>query len=159
MTAAVVLVLAWFVLQTLIAPTLRFFNAPGGPLSGLKVALGPRDNQPDLPVYGERAAKALANMHEALPVFLTLAVLNITNQSDSGPALTAAWVFLGARILYVPAYVVGIPGLRSAIWAVGFASLCAMVVPLFTERTIVRESMVDGSAPDGSPGQIVENQP
>jgi hypothetical protein len=47
-----------------------------------------------------------------------------------------------------PAYLVGIPGLRSAVWAVGFASHCAMTVPLFTERTIVREAVTDGTSPD-----------
>jgi uncharacterized MAPEG superfamily protein len=145
MTTPVVLVLVLFVVQTLIAPTVRYFNATGGPIRGLGLALGPRDQEPPLPVYGARAAKALGNMHEALPVFIALALLNITNSSDTGSALTAAWVFLGARVLYVPAYLVGIVGLRSAVWSVAFGSLIAMAIPLFSERTIVRESVSDSA--------------
>ena len=49
------------------------FAGPGA-LDGLKMALGPRDSPPPM---GMRAERALANMQEALPVFLGLAVLHI----------------------------------------------------------------------------------
>jgi uncharacterized MAPEG superfamily protein len=129
-TTPLLLVLAVFVVQTLIAPSLRYLNAPEGVLRSLRVALGPRDHQPPLPVLGERAARALANMHEALPVFISLALLHITRGTDTGPALSAAWVFLAARVLYVPAYLIGTPGVRSAVWTVGFASLVCMALSL-----------------------------
>lgn len=147
MPTVVVLVLGLFVIQTLIPPTFRYASAPGGALAGLRIALGPRDQPPPLPTLGERAARALGNLHEALPVFVALALLNITNSSDTGTALTAAWTFLFARILYVPAYLVGIPGLRSVVWCVAFGALCAMAVPLFTERTIIRESVDSADLP------------
>jgi uncharacterized MAPEG superfamily protein len=42
----------------------------------------------------------------------------------------AALAFLIARILYVPAYVSGIPMLRSIVWLAGVASLVLMALPL-----------------------------
>ncbi len=37
-----------------------------------------------------------------------------------------------ARIVYGPAYVSGLPGLRSAVWLVGVAGLLVMALPLAT---------------------------
>jgi uncharacterized MAPEG superfamily protein len=39
-------------------------------------------------------------------------------------------IFLVARVAYVPAYVSGIPVLRSVIWLVGNADLLLMALPL-----------------------------
>ena len=41
---------------------------------------------------------------------------------------TAAWVYLGARILYVPAYYLGWRPGRSAIWAVGFFATLTLLL-------------------------------
>ena len=42
----------------------------------------------------------------------------------------AASVFLIARVVYVPAYVSGIPWLRSLVWLVAVGSLAAMALLL-----------------------------
>ena len=46
--------------------------------------------------------------------------------------VTSAWVYLVARILYVPAYVIAVGMWRSAIWGLGFLAtvvmLCAALV-------------------------------
>ena len=75
---------------------------------------------------GGRAERALANMHEALPVFLALALLNLIVGTGS-LAQTGATVFLVARILYVPAYFTGASGLRTLFWAVGVVGLVMML--------------------------------
>src|SRR6187549_1879701 len=76
MVLLILLVLALFVVQTLLPNRFRERGAVGGG-ARLAEALGPRDDLPPLTRVGGRAERALANMHEALPVFLTLALLNL----------------------------------------------------------------------------------
>jgi uncharacterized MAPEG superfamily protein len=81
-------------------------------------------------VTGGRAARALANMQEALPVFLALALLNLIAGTSAAMAITGAWIFLIARVVYVPLYLAGIPGLRTLAWAGGWVGLILMLIPL-----------------------------
>jgi uncharacterized MAPEG superfamily protein len=129
MVLIVLLVLALFVVQTLLPASFRYM---GGGDTGRKLAaaLGPRDNPPPQSPVGARAERALSNMQEALPVFLALALLNLIVGTAADMAITGATVFLVARVLYVPAYLAGISGLRTLIWLVGVAGLVMMVIPL-----------------------------
>jgi uncharacterized MAPEG superfamily protein len=127
MVLLILLVLALFVVQTLLPNRFREASPSGG--SRLAEALGPRDDQPPLTRIGGRAARALANMHEALPVFLTLALLNLFLGTGS-MATTGALVFLVARVLYVPAYLAGIVGIRTLIWVVSLMGLVMMLIPI-----------------------------
>ncbi len=76
----------------------------------------------------QRLQRAFANHFEGLILF-TIAVVLVTlsNQSTSFTAL-CAWTYLGARVLYVPAYLFGWRPGRSVIWAVGFTATVAMVI-------------------------------
>jgi uncharacterized MAPEG superfamily protein len=49
---------------------------------------------------------------------------------DQSTATTryAAWTYLAARLLYVPAYALGWRPWRSAIWGVGFFATVTMIV-------------------------------
>jgi uncharacterized MAPEG superfamily protein len=80
--------------------------------------LGARDAQPPLSTTGARAERALNNLHEALPVFMTVALLLIFCGANDDLAIQGARIFLVSRILYVPAYLAGMFGVRSAIWVV-----------------------------------------
>ncbi len=75
-----------------------------------------------------RLVRALNNHFEALILF-TIAVLVITLSGQSTPFTgICAWLYLGARILYVPAYAYGwVPG-RSIIWGVSFGATVAMLL-------------------------------
>ena len=95
---------------------------------GPKVAMGPRDNVPTLKGTAGRLQRALNNHFEGLILF-TLAVVVVTlGGQSSGVTASCAWIFLAARILYVPAYVLGWVPWRSAIWAVGFAATMLMIL-------------------------------
>ena len=95
---------------------------------GPKVAMGPRDNVPALKGTAGRLQRALNNHFEGLILF-TLAVVVVTlGGQSSGVTATCAWIYLAARILYVPAYVLGWVPWRSAIWAVGFAATMLMIL-------------------------------
>ena len=70
-------------------------------------------------------------MHEALPVFLALALLNLIVGTAGPLAVNGAIVFLVARILYLPAYLSGIVAVRTLLWTVGWVGLVMMLIPLF----------------------------
>lgn len=123
-------VLALFVAQTLLPATFRYLLAGAGTGARLKIALGPRDTQPPLSTVGARAERALINMRDALPVFVAVALLLVLRGVDEGLAIQGAWIFLIARIFYVPAYLAGMFGVRSAIWVVSWVGLIAMIFAL-----------------------------
>jgi uncharacterized MAPEG superfamily protein len=129
MVLIILLVLALFVVQTILPG--RFREPAAGGLKG-KVTedLGNRDTMRPLTITGQRAARALANMHEALPVFLALALLNMIVGTAAGTAVTGATIFLIARVLYAAVYIVGVPVLRTLIWVAGWVGLALMIVPL-----------------------------
>jgi uncharacterized MAPEG superfamily protein len=122
-------VLALFVLQTLLPTRFREPPAPGGQ-SVIAEAIGNRDQQRPHTVVGRRAVRALANMQEGLPVFITLALLNLVVTPGAPLALTGAWVFLVARVLDVAIYLAGVPVLRTLCWMAGLVGLAMMVAPL-----------------------------
>jgi uncharacterized MAPEG superfamily protein len=79
------------------------------------------------PVTG-RLLRALNNHFEGLILF-TLAVTVTTLSNQSTPFTAAcAWVYLAARVLYIPAYAMGLVPWRSLIWLVGFTATMAMIV-------------------------------
>ena len=63
----------------------------------------------------------------ALILFLPVVVVTLGGQG-SGTTAACAWIYLAARILYVPAYVFGWVPWRSVIWAVGFAATMVMIL-------------------------------
>jgi uncharacterized MAPEG superfamily protein len=131
MILLVLLVLALFVIQTLLPGRFREPAAPGDP-GKLEENVGNRDHVRPLTLVGQRAARALANMHEALPVFLALALLNLIAGTAAAMATTGALVFLIARVLYVPLYLSGVSWLRSLVWAGSWIGLILMLVPLLS---------------------------
>jgi uncharacterized MAPEG superfamily protein len=111
------------------AVQLTVFAVPANRELGPDWTAGPRDtpHRPLSPVTG-RLQRAMNNHFEGLILF-TLAVTVVTLLGKAG-AFTAAcgWVYLGARILYVPAYALGLAPWRSVIWAAGFFATLAMLV-------------------------------
>jgi uncharacterized MAPEG superfamily protein len=129
MVLLILLVLALFVLQTLLPGRFREPVAAGAE-NELKENLGNRDHMRPLTLVGQRAKRALENMHEALPVFLALALLNMITGTAGASAITGATVFLIARILYVGVYIAGISVVRTLLWVVSWVGLVMMLVPL-----------------------------
>jgi len=80
-----------------------------------------------LGVRAGRLHRAFTNHFEGLILF-TLAVVVVT-LADRATGFSAAcgWIYLGARILYVPAYFFGLAPWRSIIWLVGFLATMAML--------------------------------
>lgn len=89
---------------------------------------GPRDSQPEFSPMTGRLRRAVNNHFEAL-AFFTIAVV-VVGMSGQNSAFTAwaAWIYLAARIIYIPAYAFGWSPWRSVIWAVGFIATIAMIL-------------------------------
>lgn len=98
---------------------------------GVDKTLGPRDDRrlmEGMSVRTGRLQRALSNHFEALILF-TLAVVVVTLSGESsGFTAACAWIYLIARILYVPAYAFGLVPWRSVVWFVGLAATLAMIV-------------------------------
>lgn len=92
---------------------------------------GPRDDPPPLGKIAGRAKRTFDNFKESYPIFIALALaLAITGRSG-GMAATGAWIWLGARIAYIPLYVYGVPYVRSLAFGVAAVGLVMMAVRLF----------------------------
>lgn len=95
---------------------------------GSEVTLGPRDTMPELPVTLGRMKRAINNHFEALILFTLATVVVVLGQQGSWFTAACAWIYLLARFLYVPAYVLGWVPARSLIWAIGFAATMLMIL-------------------------------
>lgn len=81
-----------------------------------------------LSVRTGRLLRALNNHFEGLILF-TIAVVVVTLGGTASPFTAAcAWIYLAARIAYVPAYWLGLRPWRSYIWLTGFLATAAMMV-------------------------------
>ena len=118
---AVALVLLQIVLQA----------CAGAVFLGLGYLMGPRDQ--DKPVsnpYAGRINRALHNVLETFPLFAALAVALAVTGRTGGQAAFGAQVYVWARTIYVPVYVMGIPVLRTLVWAASIAGIVLMLKAL-----------------------------
>ena len=95
---------------------------------GVEVNSGPRDTQPELSPLTGRLRHAVSNHFEALSLF-TIAVVVVTLSAAAGTTTAiCAWIYLAARILYVPAYAFGWTPWRSVIFGVGATATMVMLI-------------------------------
>lgn len=88
---------------------------------------GPRDSEPQFSITTGRLRRAVENHFEALAFFTIAVVLVTLGDSASGFTAICAWVYLAARLLYVPAYAFGWVPWRSIIYGVGTLASFAMI--------------------------------
>lgn len=106
------------------------FATPANMELGTRYTSGPRDKPPERPLstLTGRLQRAMNNHFEGLILFtLAVTVVTLGNQSTA-VTQTAAWAYLGARVLYIPAYALGWRPWRSAIWSVGFLATVTLLV-------------------------------
>src|ERR1700757_1084002 len=102
---------------------------------GLAWARGPRDE--DRPVTGiaARLERAFRNYMETFPLFAVAVIANLTTDTKSPFASQLVWwgslIYVLARIVYVPLYAAGVPGLRTLVWFVSVLGLLAVTAALF----------------------------
>ena len=99
---------------------------------GPKYTGGARDEERRATGMAGRFKRAMENHFEGLILFTIAVVVVVLGNASSTTTETCAWIYLAARILYVPAYASGVFLVRSLIWSVGFtATLVMLWVALF----------------------------
>jgi uncharacterized MAPEG superfamily protein len=91
---------------------------------GLQWNVSNRD-APLEPLHGmaSRADRASRNFLETFPFFLAVTVGVAMAKANTAHTALGAEVYFWARVAYLPIYLVGIPYLRTAVWAVSLWGL------------------------------------
>jgi uncharacterized MAPEG superfamily protein len=121
--------LVWAAALTLVQMLIAVIGAQGQ--VSLPVLTGNREEMPALAGWAGRAARAHANMLENLVVFaIVVLVAQATSRANEMTAL-GAQLFFFARAVYALVYLIGIPWLRTAVWAVSIAGIVLVMAQLF----------------------------
>ena len=84
---------------------------------------------PPNPVTG-RLIRAQANFEETFPIAI-VALLGVVIAGRAGPwTALGGWIWLGARLAYVPLYWAGIPVVRTLCWTISMVGLGMVIWPL-----------------------------
>lgn len=97
---------------------------------GLPKLIGNREDMPTIVGWAGRAERAHRNMLESLVLFAALVlVAQAAGKADAATALGAQLFFWG-RLAYAVVYLIGIPWLRTGVWAVSIAGLVVIFLQL-----------------------------
>jgi uncharacterized MAPEG superfamily protein len=98
---------------------------------GTQWNIGARDEalSPLEPVAG-RLVRAQANFAETFPIAIVALLGVVLAGRTSDMTALGGWIWLGARILYLPIYWAGIRGVRTAVFVVGLVGLLMVLWPL-----------------------------
>jgi uncharacterized MAPEG superfamily protein len=119
-------VLFWAVVLGLVQLLLATLASVSG--RGLPWGVGARDEGwPPLGKYPARLERAYKNFIETFPFFAALVLLAHALGVSTHNTILGAQIYLWARVLYVPAYVIAIPFVRTLCWT---ASIVGIVMIL-----------------------------
>jgi uncharacterized MAPEG superfamily protein len=94
--------------------------------NGLGYAMSARDDWKNPTGIAGRIERAYFNLLETMPAFAALVLIVLyTGNANENTALGAQIYFWG-RVVYVPAYLAGIPVIRTLVWTVSTAGLLLM---------------------------------
>ena len=120
--------LIWSVALAVVQMVVAVIGAQGK--VGLPPLIGNRDDLPQMTGFAGRAQRAHRNMLESLVLFAVLVlVAQVTGKANATTALGAQLFFWG-RVAYAVVYWIGIPWVRTAVWAVSLIGLIMIFVQL-----------------------------
>jgi len=98
---------------------------------GAKWNMGARDEaQPPLDPLPGRLSRAQANFLETFPIAI-VALLGVVIAGRTSPTTAlGGWIWLGARVVYLPLYAAGIAVVRTLAWTVSIVGLAMVIWPL-----------------------------
>lgn len=100
---------------------------------GPKYLFSPRDEgRVSRSVVAGRLARALHNLLETYPAFVALALALVVTGKAGGLGASGAWLWLAARVVYVPVYAAGIPVIRTLLWGLSIVGLVLMLLRLMS---------------------------
>ncbi|MCJ8141926.1 MAPEG family protein [Ancylobacter sp. A5.8] len=99
--------------------------------TGTEFNVGPRDTErPPVGVITGRLRRAQANLFETLPLFASAVLIAHVAGREGALTLWGAWLYLGARVVYVPLYAFGVPYVRTLAWYVAMVGLVLILAAL-----------------------------
>ena len=98
---------------------------------GRKWNVGARDETlpAPSPVTG-RTMRAQANFEETFPIAIVALLGAVLADRTSEMTALGGWIWLGARIVYLPLYAAGIPVIRTIVFAISMVGLGMVLWPL-----------------------------
>jgi uncharacterized MAPEG superfamily protein len=92
---------------------------------------GPRDSEmPALSQLAGRADRALANFKETYPAFIAAVLIVVIAGRTGFWSELGVWLWLAARLGYIPLYLAGTPYIRSLVWMVSAAGIFCILAEL-----------------------------
>ena len=93
--------------------------------------VGARDEQlPPPNVLTGRTARAQNNFLETFPIAIVALIgIVVVNRTSETTAL-GGWIWLGARVIYLPLYVAGIRVVRTVVYVISMVGLAMVIWPL-----------------------------
>ncbi|MCI4588750.1 MAPEG family protein [Sphingobium sp. BYY-5] len=98
---------------------------------GSKWNMGARDEAlPPLNALAGRLSRAQVNFMETLPIAIVALIGVVVAGKTSEWTALGGWIWLGARIVYLPLYGFGVPVIRSLFFLLGLIGLLIVLWPL-----------------------------
>lgn len=98
---------------------------------GAKWNMGARDESlPPLNPLAGRLTRAQANFMETLPIAIVALIGVVVADRSSEWTALGGWIWLAARIVYLPLYAVGVPVVRTIIFMASLVGLLMVLRPL-----------------------------
>jgi uncharacterized MAPEG superfamily protein len=99
---------------------------------GYRWAASARDGEPP-PLTGVagRLERALRNYSETFPLFAAALLAAHAAGRHGWMTIWGAWLYLGARVVYLPLYAFGVPLVRSLVWNVAALGIALLLIALF----------------------------
>jgi len=104
----------------------------GNSQRGLKWNVGPRDEAPkSVSKVAGRLERASRNFMETFPFFAAAVIVATLAGRHNWATLWGVQLYVAARIIYLPLYAFGVPGLRTLVWLVATLGIILIVAALF----------------------------
>ena len=81
------------------------------------------------PVSG-RLIRAQANFEETFPIAIVALLGVVVAGKTSQWTALGGWIWLGARVVYLPLYWAGIPVIRTIVWTIALIGIAMVIKPL-----------------------------
>ena len=93
--------------------------------------VGARDEAlpPPHPMSG-RTMRAQANFQETFPIAIVALLGVVLANKTSATTALGGWIWLGARVVYLPLYIAGVRGYRTIVWSISMVGLGMVIWPL-----------------------------
>ena len=97
---------------------------------GLTRLAGNRDSMPEYTGFAGRAKRAHLNMLENMVLFTALVLIAAVAGKANATTAMGAMLFFWARLVYAVVYLIGVPWLRTLVWAVSVIGMVIIALQL-----------------------------